>query len=430
MSTVPPRHPKYRSKLCRNFISGDCTFGAKCSFLHPPLRMVPASGPFSRRLLLNWNALFPQLIPLSGQQGAPATQLPPSSQPQAFLDEDPSSSNSLLLSASDCTHSEPIPEARKHNNRRKKYPCRHFARTGGWCPAGERCKFNHDWSAMQPFTAEEPEEASHLDSEAYDAEGRTISGGVLVGVLPPSQHTVQEYPEGPPSSQYSLAEEVKRYPDYPASPWYWPSHFWPPHPAYYASYPAPVTITVPIPSAVSLPPPSTVTQHSDYPLQAPIEVSGGLPTGAFEINGTTYFSPPTAHAPPPPPPAFMAPVHQVSYSQMIPPPCPYYPPPPPTNYHTTGGPSVDSWRQASFDPFGSEAVITEGLPVVPRLQGYHLAPVRPCTLPPPRTAELGVNQPDTEADTQTSTQEHEFPYRPPNNQRVGHARRISVNIKK
>ncbi|KIJ16356.1 hypothetical protein PAXINDRAFT_180247 [Paxillus involutus ATCC 200175] len=372
MSTIlPSRHPKYRSKLCRYFIRGNCPFGATCSFLHPPPGMLPPSGSFSRQLLVNWNALFPQSIPLSDEQGAPPTQSPDSppsqSQRPQLIDEDPSPSNSLLLSASDCTNSEPMPQARQHDNGRKKYPCRHFARTKGWCPVGDQCKFNHDLSAVESSaTVQEPENAPHFDSEAYSGEGRTISGGVLVGVLPPFQNIDQECSEYPSSYQYTHAEGEKPYPEYVTYPWYWPCQPWQPHPAYYASYPVPVPTGVPMPTAPSLPPPSAVMQHSDYPPQIPTEFPSGLPAGSVEINGTTYFSPPTTHVPPPPPLAYIAPVHQVPYGQIIPPPYPYYPPPPPTNYHTAHSPSADMWHETPFDPFASDAPVPEELPIPQR----------------------------------------------------------------
>jgi hypothetical protein len=69
---------------------------------------------------------------------------------------------------------------------------------------------NHDLSAVESSaTVQEPENAPHFDSEAYSGEGRTISGGVLVGVLPPFQNIDQECSEYPSSYQYTHAEGEK-----------------------------------------------------------------------------------------------------------------------------------------------------------------------------------------------------------------------------
>ncbi|KAF8842814.1 hypothetical protein BDN67DRAFT_311751 [Paxillus ammoniavirescens] len=217
-------------------------------------------------------------------------------------------------------------------------------------------------------------------------------------------------------------------PDYVAHPWYRPCQPWQPHPAYYASYPVPVPTGVPMPTVLSLPPSSAVMQHGDYLPQVPTELPSGLPTGSVEINGTTYFSPLTTHVPPPPPLAYIAPVYQAPYGHIIPPSYPYHPPPLPTNYHTAHSPSADMWHQTPFDPFASDAPVPEELPIS-QSQNHYLAPVHHYTFPPARPPALGVHQPTTEADGQTPTQENEFPYRPPKNQRIGHARRISVNIK-
>ncbi|KAF9233897.1 hypothetical protein BU15DRAFT_79642 [Melanogaster broomeanus] len=346
---------------------------------------------------------------LSLRQGAQATvaQSPPQPLEPTLLDEDPSPSISLLLSTSDSTNSEQLPEAMKCGNKRKNYRCRHFARTRGWCPAGERCGFNHDLSVIQSSaTTQEREKALKFDHDAYSEEGRTISGGVFVGVSPPLQNINQEYSKYPPSFQYIDAEGTKLYPEYSASHSYWPYHSWQLYPAYYVpSYPVPVTATIHIPATT--------------------EGSSRLPAGAFQINGTTYFSPPVAHAPPPPPAVTTHPI-PVPYGQ----PYPYYPPPP-TNCHAAYGPSVDLWYQTSFDPFASDAEIPGKLPLVSTQD------VVTIVVPPINTLHhfheyrrsASAHQ-TPKAERRTSTQEHEFPYRPPKNQQMGHARRVSVNIKK
>lgn len=129
-----------KAKPCRNFANGNCPFGQKCSFLHP----VPGTVPLSSlaQYLFNWNILLPQLLASSNQQqtlkNMPRRSPPPPHGPQ-LIDEDPSPPTSLLLSTSDCTSSEQMPRT-KRLSRRKKVPCRHFIRTGGWCPAGAKCR--------------------------------------------------------------------------------------------------------------------------------------------------------------------------------------------------------------------------------------------------------------------------------------------------
>ena len=158
LGAVPSRHPKYRSewsgsnqgeqrlitmkaKLCRNLVNGGCPFGQKCSFLHPAPRIT--GPPSFTRSIFSWNTLLlPQLLALSNQQGTrkmmPRRSPPPPQGPE-LIDEDPSPSTSLLLSKSDCTSLDQVPQTRR-SSKRKKYPCRHFIRTGGWCPAGGQCR--------------------------------------------------------------------------------------------------------------------------------------------------------------------------------------------------------------------------------------------------------------------------------------------------
>lgn len=129
-----------KAKLCRNFTNGNCPFGQKCSFLHPAQGINPLSSSLAQ-YLSNWNMFLPQLLALSNQQGnlkKMPRRSPLRSQGPQLIDEDPSPSTSLLLSASDCTSSEQVPQTRRFG-RRKRIPCRQFTRTGG-CPAGAKCR--------------------------------------------------------------------------------------------------------------------------------------------------------------------------------------------------------------------------------------------------------------------------------------------------
>lgn len=123
-----------KAKLCRNFSSGSCPFGQKCSFLHPAPGINPLSSSLAQ-YLFNWNMLLPQLFAL---QQASLKKMPPRSPPRPqgpqLVDEDPSPPASLLLSASDSTSSERMPPKRRYS-KQKKLPCRQLVRTGGWYQA-------------------------------------------------------------------------------------------------------------------------------------------------------------------------------------------------------------------------------------------------------------------------------------------------------
>ena len=73
------------------------------------------------------------------------------------------------------------------------------------------------------------------------------------------------------------------------------------------------------------------------------------------------------------------------------------------------------------------------LPVIPRLEDYQISPIQqdapalPLSSPAMLRGDLDSTTTPGKA---MVTQEDEFPYQPPKDQRVGHARRISVNIKK
>jgi hypothetical protein len=208
LSAVPSRHPKYRTKLCRNFANGNCPFGHRCSFLHAAPRINTSSSSIAQHLF-NWNPLLlSQLLAFSNQQGTqkkmPQRSAPRSQGPQ-LIDEDPSLSTSLLLSMSDCTSSEQMPQTRR-SSRRKKYPCRHFIRTGGWCPVAGQCRFHHDVAALPSADVQKAEQAPPFATDAHGG-GRTISGGVLMGREVLSPPTIDVAHSEPP--RYNEAKLVQ-----------------------------------------------------------------------------------------------------------------------------------------------------------------------------------------------------------------------------
>ncbi|KAF8556582.1 hypothetical protein OG21DRAFT_595033 [Imleria badia] len=428
LGAVPSRHPKYRTKLCRNVANGGCPFGQKCSFLHPAPRITDPSS-FARNLF-SWNPLLlPQLLALSNQQGTqkmmPRRSPPPPQRPQ-LIDEDLSPSTSLLLSKSDSTSLEQVPQTRQ-SSRRKKYSCRHFIRTGGWCPAGGQCKFHHDVAALPSAGVRKAERAPPSDTDAHGEGGRTISGGVLMGIQSPSPPIVSQAHLEPRHTEAELTQ--------PYQPMYWPNYTWQTYQPYYAA--------VPIRNAA----PSSVVQHSAYPYPPsgppppppqpqtvpPSNTQTSLPLGSYEVNGTTYF-PSAPSLPTPPPVTYSMPVHPVPYNHTAAPAHPYYAPPTlPAGYYDISTQTRDVGPPTSFDPFASDPMLPSELPVIPRLEDYQISPIQQDVLPLPLSSpsalmgDLGLS---TTPGKPTVAQEHEFPYRPPKDQRVGHARRISVNIKR
>ena len=217
---------------------------------------------------------------------------------------------------------------------------------------------------------------------------------------------------------------------------YWPNYTWQPYQPWHASMPA--TAAVPIPAT---PGPSSVVQHSFYPTPQPqvqtvppSEIQTSLPMGTYEMNGTTYFPASVPSVPAPPPVTYSLAVHPVPYKPPMAPAYPYYAPPTlPAGYYDIPNQTTVLDPQTSFDPFASDPMMSTELPVIPRLEDYQMSPIQhdvlqlPLSSPFAPIGDLGLT---STTGKPTATQEHEFPYRPPKNQRVGHARRISVNIKK
>ena len=181
-------------------------------------------------------------------------------------------------------------------------------------------------------------------------------------------------------------------------------------------------VPIPVPMIMSAPlslPTNGVTMPEmvatmPNPLR-PVASQESLPCGAYEINGTTYFIPPVASWPP----------NSMFYDHA-------------TVVHN-GYDSATSQHEVSFE--ASDYVYDQAMhPAGPvNQQAYDWsdpgvyevnAPVEEWSAPvqdPDAPATPDLEDP---AIVLTSTREDEFPYRPPKNQRVGHTRRISVQMKK
>lgn len=207
---------------------------------------------------------------------------------------------------------------------------------------------------------------------------------------------------------------------------YWPNYTWQPYQPYYATVPAATAVPVPVTVA-----PSSVMQHSIYPpLQSetqavpPSDTQTSLPSGAYEMNGTTYF--PTSVPSVPAPAPYSVPVHSAPYHHPMVQAYPYYAPPTlPASYNQPTSVRL----QTSFDPFSPDSMMNSELRVIPRLEDYQMSPIQHDVLSLPPSA-LSALTGDLALTTNKDKPEHDFPYRPPTTQRIGHARRISVNVKK
>lgn len=138
-------------------------------------------------------------------------------------------------------------------------------------------------------------------------------------------------------------------------------------------------------------PPSYISTNTD----------AGLTYLPQVVNGTTYFP-----IPAPTPQVFTTPPFH--YDDM-------------STSHTSIF-TTDPHNVSYFDPFSCQSASGEELKPVAALPG------------PDSDAEQGNHIREAlsrteEFDHNTSTEDHEFPYRPPRNQRVGHARRFSVTLK-
>ncbi|KAI6041527.1 hypothetical protein EDC04DRAFT_1261649 [Pisolithus marmoratus] len=373
---IPLRHRKFRTKLCRNFVIGKCEYGEKCTFIHPPLAFSPPQSWsfFACPSNPNWNAspALPELMcPTQGSPLGPLHSFASHPHKNSPIGDDPSATSLLLSASGNVNMTSPL----SWQVGGKKYPCRHFTRTGGWCPVGNRCKFIHDYSVVN--SGNDKGSVIPHNPDAYNADGRTISGGVRVTVPPAFKCSNQMSHKQEPWYTYTgtvepCSEQTT------VSGLHWPV----PH---YIPYLFPTNTIHP-------PPRPTAMGQSGYAQHSLAVDTHQLPVGTYEIDGTTYF--PIAIAQP------------FSYNQAV---------SAPGYYHYQ-----DCYQSRSDFP-GFQSGAAPSAYESPK-ENYH----GPCN-------QIG-SEPSLTQESQVTKESHldesEFPYRPPKHQQVGHVRRISVIVKK
>ncbi|KAI0656394.1 hypothetical protein C8Q70DRAFT_1056632 [Cubamyces menziesii] len=445
------RRGRVRTKYCRNFALGHCPQGENCNYIH--------ASPNSIHTDLNIPPMLGSRPSLGGD----------SQQSAATLASPVWSTLSPVTNSSDQPNyqwgSSPVSGVAPAS--RIKYRplswrtalCRHFVKNKGWCPLGDRCNYIHDLALAEYAKDDVRFGVRHLPGAGTGK----FNGKGKVG----SKHShCWAYVQGlchMQDCQYLHPVAVRLFAEHT------PCLAWPncrrgplcpyKHPEPYLSDTPPDT---PVLSPESIRP--------------PVEQQDHVPRGAVPINGTMYF--PVRSPPPPPPPP------QMQQPQMPPPPIPVlnlsppmqspivapnmwdawrmaYPPTPLTYMPMMAGPAVwpdnaaigIGWQEsrAPYAPQGLPMLPVpayEGLSPTPLLHVHAQAQANAQRQAQARLhaqaqaqAQVQVQQGGSHAAYEAAEQdEHsrgcslpipdsELPYIPPKQQRVGHARRVSVTIK-
>ncbi|KAI6132928.1 hypothetical protein EV401DRAFT_162828 [Pisolithus croceorrhizus] len=377
---IPLRHRKFRTKLCRNFVTGKCDYGEKCTFIHPTLVFSPHQPEsfFAVPSFPNWNASPPLPELMYPTQGSPlgGPLQPFAAHPQELspIGDEPWATP-LLLSTPGSVNTGYTESPLSWQSGRKKYPCRHFTRTSGWCPVGNRCKFIHDYSAVK--SGKDGGSVIPHNADAYNEDGRTISGGVRMAISSALNRSNQtNHSNQRPWYTYTGTVE-------PYSEWTIPSSFYWPVPCH-------VPHSVPLNTIHPQLAPTTGTGRGGYAQYLSAADAYHLPAGTYEIDGTTYF--PIVNTQP------------FCYDQAMPAPG-YY---------------QDCYQpRRVFPGFKSGEAPSE----YGSSEENYCGPLNQTGSESPPTQEPRV-------DKESHMDESEFPFRPPKHQQVGHVRRITVVVKK
>ncbi|KAG2126575.1 hypothetical protein DEU56DRAFT_822010 [Suillus clintonianus] len=388
---------KYRTKICRNFVAGRCAYGTNCTFIHPPPVLFPPSNtlrPFARQPVLKWSALRPNTT-----DAAPVYETPFSPSPLSPAPIPGTRENVIVR-----------PKGRRTN------VCKHFVRTQGRCPLGDACNFIHDAALLSSRGSDQIQNRRDVSPRcAACAKEPWSIDNTAMGA---TREYCWAYIQGMcmnPGCQLLHPEDDSLYVAHTPCP-RWPNC----SDGACCAFQHPGSIPV-APAPLPLPLPSTgirvpAIQNDGPPVSSE---TSALPCGLYEINGTKYFGPHMSVVPLPTSPSMLYDHATIAHSVCD-----------PTIYarNYPGGTleaSSHVYDQGTY-PDGDWKIHNSSDPQLLEIN----KPKEQLSVPVQEVIRLSTSDPGAVVDRFTSTQTSEFPYRPPENQRLGHAKRISVQMKK
>ncbi|KAI9067751.1 hypothetical protein FKP32DRAFT_235076 [Trametes sanguinea] len=411
------RRGRFRTKLCRNFALGHCPQGEDCNYIHASLASIQGD--------LN----MPPMVHSSLGSGSNAGF---DNQPQFATASPVWSTLSPMTNNSDQPNyqwgSSPAPAVAPASHIKyrplswRTALCRHYVKNKGWCPMGDQCNYIHDLALAEHARDDVRFGRRRLPGIAK-GDGKSKAG---------SKHShCWAYVQGlchVQDCQYLHPNAVHLFaPHTPCLAW--PNCRRGPLCPY--KHPEPYVSDSP-PGSPGLSPVDT---------RPAVESQDLIPRGAVPYNGTLYF-PYRSPQPPPAMSAFNLPAlnlpPQGQPQMFMPNPweaawrLPY--PQTPMTYMPPAMVSPPAWPD-------NGARWPDNLASYPP-QGFPRLPVPAFDQPSPNAGAMSAshsgyayNQPvdDAEATGGPSSlplPESEMPYIPPKHQQVGHARRISVTIKR
>ncbi|TBU41507.1 hypothetical protein BD309DRAFT_965091 [Dichomitus squalens] len=417
------RRGRFRTKLCRNYALGHCPQGDKCNYIH--------ASPES----IQTNIISPLLQPSLSQRSADDQFSSTTFSPSLWPTISPVTNASSDHFGYNWDTSTTAVDTSLPPSRMKYRPlswrttlCRHFLKNRGWCPLGEDCNYIHDLTLAEfakndvRFSRRGPSSTATAKRNERGKAGSKHSHcwAYIQGLC-----HVQDCQYLHPVAAHMFAAHT-------------PCLAWPNcrrGPLCPYKHPEPY---------ISSSPQASPVQHYTA-IHPPPSQPDTVPRGAMLHNGMFYFNvgQPQPMAPSilqPPAPPLSGPQPPVVFTNPWETwPIPFTPPAgmaftpfafnPPTWQGVVPVGLADSGagQQPMFSPVAGPQPTFDLAFGEPRLrQSMERPPNHPF-----RPAEVSATQRTSSFSVATAppAPETEFPYVPPKNQRVGHARRVSVTIK-